>query len=88
VRNVEFLGSTSQSLLKCLASLGVREGDELGVPDVIIAMRKHGISIRQTLAAIEECTVRDWLALRRLPEGQPDRLSFTHSAILAMRQKA
>jgi len=83
VRRLEFLAPASKVLLQCLATQGLRQGEEIGVPEVIIAMRRRGIPIGTTLAAVEECRAGGWLTRRSTPD-QPDCIAFTSPVTSAL----
>ena len=75
-------------MLHCIAATGIEADRQFGVPAVVIIMRKQGVSIGQTLAAIEECVAGGWLAHHRQQERQPDRIALTGPAVLTLRLEA
>ena len=48
-------------MLHCIAATGIEADRQFGVPAIVIIMRKQGVSIGQTLAAIDECVAGGWL---------------------------
>ena len=88
MRKFEYLSPVAQKMLRHIMAARLRPEDDVAIPSVIIALRKQGIGIGQTLAAIEECTAADWLVKHHSPAGTPDRVALSNVAMVAMALQA
>ena len=88
MRKFEYLSPVARTMLKHIMAARMRPDEDFGVPAIIIAMRKQGISIGQTLAAIDEAAAADWLVKHHSPAGQPDRITLSNVAMVAMALQA
>lgn len=88
MRKYEYLSPTSRTMLHYIAATGISADEDFGMPAIIIVMRKKGIAIGQTLAAIDECVAGGWLAHHRQQSRQPDRIALTNVAAVALQLQA
>ena len=88
MRKYEYLSPTSRTMLHYIAATGIEAETDFGMPAIVIVMRKKGVAIGQTLAAIDECVAGGWLAHHRQLSRQPDRIALTSVAALTLRLQA